>query len=265
MAEQDDPRSAYWNESYARYWKSRVEEAGEAGTSAVQSGDARTEGDWVYEKLLRDHPFVGRTVLDVGCGWGRLFPLYAAHGMTISGIDISSTMIAAAEKTYGGNKDVESLQVAVAEKLPFAAGSFDNVVCVAVFDATYQHQALAEFMRVLKPGGQLYLTGKNDAYLADDGLALDAEHGARSKGHPNSFTDLRLMLSQCAAGGSRVLAQYLFERRGDFADFRHHTDPERPFYEWLLVMEKGSDVPAFSPFSSDYSKTFKAVRGDGKD
>jgi SAM-dependent methyltransferase len=265
MAEEDDPRSAYWNESYARYWKSRVEEAGEAGVSAVQSGDARTEGNWVYKKLLQDHPFVGRTVLDVGCAWGRLFPLYAAHGMTISGIDISSAMIAEAEETYGDNEDVETLQVAVAEKLPFAAESFDNVVCVAVFDATHQHLALAEFLRVLKPGGRLYLTGKNDNYLAEDELALDAEHGARFKGHPNSFTDLGFMLSQCEAGGCSVLARYLFERRGDFADFRHHGNLEQPFYEWLLVIEKLGDVPALVPFSSDYSKTFKAVRRDGKD
>lgn len=259
MSSKEDPRSAYWNESYARYWKSRVAEAGAAGLSAVQQGDARTEGDWVYEKVLEAHPFTGNTVLDVGCAWGRLFPLYEAHGQRISGIDISPAMIDAAVEAYGEAENVDALEVAVAEELPFASTSFDNVVCVAVFDATFQHQALSEFLRVLKPGGRLYLTGKSDAYLPDDQLALDAERGARSKGHPNYFTDLSAMIAQCERAGSKVLARYFFERRGDFAEFKYHQDHQRPFYEWLLVLEKGGDAPVLNEFSSAYSKTFTSI------
>lgn len=259
MSSKEDPRSGYWNESYARYWKSRVAEAGGDGLSGVQQGDARTEGDWVYEKVLEKHPFVGSTVLDVGCAWGRLFPLYGAYGLRISAIDISSAMIDATVETYGRAENVDALQVAVAEQLPFPAASFDNVVCVAVFDATFQHQALSEFLRVLKPGGRLYLTGKSDSYLATDQLALDAERGARSKGHPNYFTDLTAMVARCEGCGSRILARYFFERRGDFAELKYHQDSRKPFYEWLLVLEKGEQAAVLEPFSSAYSKTFVSV------
>lgn len=256
MAKDEDSRSAYWNESYAKYWQSRVAEADASGMSEVQRGDARTEGDWVYEQVFAAHPFVASNVLDVGCAWGRLFPLYRANNLKISGIDISSAMISAAVQTYGDDKQVDALEVAVAEDLPFEAASFDNLVCVAVFDATYQHLALSEFFRVLKPGGRLYLTGKSDAYLAGDQLAIDAERGARSKAHPNYFTDLPAMLAQCKAAGVSVLGHYLFELRGDFSEMRYHQDLDLPFYEWFLVLQKGSSDVAFQDFSSAYSKTY---------
>jgi hypothetical protein len=40
----EDPRKLYWNESYYRYWKSRVDEAG-VGSSKVIEGDANTGDD----------------------------------------------------------------------------------------------------------------------------------------------------------------------------------------------------------------------------
>jgi len=254
----DDPRAAYWNETYRKYWQDRVAEAGEAAQSQVQKGDARTEGDWVYERVFSAHPFRPGRVLDVGCAWGRMFPIYRDHGLAVSGVDISQAMIEAAREAHAGAEGIEALEVATAETLPFEDAFFDNLVCVAVFDATYQHLALAEFLRVLRPGGRLYLTGKSDRYAADDDLALAAETGARSKGHPNHFTDVPAMRAALADLGCREVATYGFARRGDFAEFAHATTLGAPFYEWLLVIEapQTSGKPDFAPFASDHSRTF---------
>ncbi len=255
----DDPRAAYWNENYRKYWQERVAEADTGEQSQVQKGDAPTEGDWVYEKVFAKHPFKSGRLLDVGCAWGRMFPLYRHYGLRISGVDISEAMIEEAQSSHDKQEDIETLKVATAEALPFEDGYFDNLVCVAVFDATYQHLALAEFLRVLKPRGRLYLTGKNNLYAYDDELALAAEVGARSKGHPNYFTDLAAMRLALTKAGCRETATYGFARRGDFATFTHSTDLVAPFYEWFLVIE-APEKPCksdFPPFSSEFSQTYR--------
>jgi len=256
----DDPRATYWNESYKKYWQDRVCEADTKGTSAVQQGDAKTEGDWVYEKVFDAHPFQPGSVLDVGCAWGRMFPLYLERGLTASGIDISEAMVEAARKTWAGHERVDSLEIATAETLPYSERSFDNVVCVAVFDATFQQEALSSFLRVVKPGGHIYLTGKNSRYHPDDALAMAAEKGARTKGHPNYFTDFEGMLAAARFAGCAVLANYFFERRGDFAHFNAETAQPKAFYEWFIVLTApdptDARLPVFHPFAFDHSQTF---------
>lgn len=260
MTSLDDPRASYWNHSYRKYWQERVAESKTSGHSEVQKGDSRTEGDWVYERIFDAHPFKPGTILDVGCAWGRMFPIYHRYGLSISGVDISEAMIEAARTDYQDKPEIEKLEVAIAEQLPFANSSFDNIVCVAVFDATYQHKALAEFLRILKPGGRLYLTGKNDNYNIDDELALAAEKGARSKGHPNYFTDVKKMREAVNSLNYQEIAAYTFSYRGDFAEFKFSSRLEVPFYEWFWVIESPkSNIDfklKFDSFSSDYSKTF---------
>jgi ubiquinone/menaquinone biosynthesis C-methylase UbiE len=261
MSQLDDPRAAYWDRTYRKYWEERVAEAqAKEGASEVQKGDARTEGDWVYERVFNLHALKPGNVLDVGCAWGRMFPIYRERDLQVSGVDISESMIEAARANYDNVPGIEHLKVATAENLPFDDDSFDNLICVAVFDATYQHQALASFLRVLKPGGHLYLTGKSDRYAMDDELAFAAEKGARAKGHPNYFTDVPAMRAAMAAAGCRELGAYAFARRGDFAEFAHSTELEPPYYEWFLVIEapETSADFQFSEFSSEYSKTFNA-------
>lgn len=252
-----DPRKRYWDETYLAYWRARVEEAAEKGASGVVKGDAKTEDDDVIREVLRRTPPEPGTVLDVGCAWGRMFPLYHELGLVASGADISSAMIAAAKEEWAGKASVARLVESEAEQLPFATGEFDNVVCLATFDATYQHRALAELLRVLRPRGLLYLSGKNTRYAEDDDLALKAEIGARRKGHPNYFTDVAAMLAQAVDAGHKVERAYYFARRGDFAQFEFAaTAPER-FYEYLVVIRRGANPSAFQPFADKYSVTFR--------
>ena len=250
-------RRAYWNEEYTKYWKDRVKELDSASmTSRLVVGDAKTEGDEIYARVFGRHPFISGTVLEVGCAWGRWFGLYKENNLCVHGIDISPSMIADAKRQWGKDPMVKSIQESEAESLPFEDNSFDNTTCLAVFDATYQDKSLSEMLRVTKLGGRLYLTGKNDSYHGDDQLALDAEVGAREKGHPNFFTDVKGMTNQIIAKGHEIIASYFFPRRGDFATFTHLTDRPDRFYEFFLVVEKGSEECEFSQFSSAFSETF---------
>lgn len=261
MSEFVDPRASYWDSNYKEYWSKRVAESEKTGTSLVQEGDAKTEGDDVYLKIFDTHGFARNSILDVGCAWGRMFPIFLERGLKVSGIDIAQSMIDAASEQYADNQSVEDIRVATAENLPFKDKSFANVVCVAVFDATFQHQSLAEFLRVLELGGRLYLTGKSDAYFADDDLALAAESGARNKGHPNFFTDVTVLRNEMARQGVKELGSYFFPRRGDFAEFKFEKTQPENFYEWMFIFEKQKDATAefTAKISAKFSKTFLEV------
>ncbi|MCF8719389.1 class I SAM-dependent methyltransferase [Nitrospina gracilis] len=255
-------RKEYWNKNYLEYWKQRVEEAdADQAESRVVPKDPVTGSDKVIRDLLARHAFRPGNVLEVGCAWGRWFGFYREHGLEVHGVDISRAMIEAAQQDWQGKDGIGSIREAEAEALPFDDNSFDNVTCLAVFDATFQHRALAEMVRVAKPGALIVVTGKSDRYFEDDSAALDAEAGARRKQHPNFFTDVPAMLEQIAAQSHTLLSAYYFPRRGDFGQGRFATETEQPFYEYMLFLEKGGHRFAFTPFSSDHSRTFSTVRG----
>lgn len=251
-------RKEYWNRSYLEYWKQRVAESDpHGGESTVIAGDVKTEDDTVYEAVFAKYPLRKGKVLDVGCAWGRMFPFWKKFELCITGVDISGAMIEEARKNYGHDSAVECLLECEAEQLPFPDGAFDNVACLAVFDATYQHRALKEFLRVLHTAGLLYLTGKNDTYEKTDDKAIQAEEGARRKGHPNYFTETRHMLSFIKTQGHRLVASYFFPRRGDFGKRHFITTMPEEFYEYFVVIEKSGPVASFPPFSKSISRTFR--------
>jgi ubiquinone/menaquinone biosynthesis C-methylase UbiE len=253
----DDDRKRYWNGQYLEYWRSRVDEAG-VGKSKVISGDSNTEDDSVYERVFNKYGFNAGNLLDVGCAWGRMFPIYKRFGLKITGVDISKAMIDAAKENWHGEKLIHQLLESSAEALPFADRSFDNLACLAVLDATFQNQAIGEFLRVTKPGARIYFTGKNDHYYPSDLEAYNAEIGARRKCHPNFFTDTKLLIQLLKEQGHKVDQFYFFPRRGDFASFTHEEIPER-FYEYFLVITRGDSCSDLPVISDVYSKTFKEL------
>lgn len=143
--------------------------------------------------------------------------------------------------------------------IPWKDNMFDKAICYGVFDACDQEKTLAELMRVLKQGGQLYITGKNYNYCDDDNEAYVAEVNARKKGHPNSFTNLKEMISQLQNQGAIIRQKFLFERRGDAVNDRvADICLEDKFYEWQIIVEKAADnMFVFEKFSDLYSDTFR--------
>lgn len=100
-------------------------------------------------------------LLNIGCGHGPDF-LPFRDSFTLSGVDFSSEMIKMARRYSHKFEFQVDLQVADARHLPFADKSFDFVIAVA----TYHHlkgredqlTALLELKRVLKPGGEAFVT-----------------------------------------------------------------------------------------------------------
>jgi SAM-dependent methyltransferase len=97
----------------------------------------------------------GTRTLDVATGPGYAAAAAADLGASVVGIDVAAAMVVLARRRRAG---VDFFR-AEAEALPLADGSFDAVVGnLAVLHFGRPEQAVAEFVRVLRPGGRLALT-----------------------------------------------------------------------------------------------------------
>ncbi|MBR6884061.1 MAG: bifunctional demethylmenaquinone methyltransferase/2-methoxy-6-polyprenyl-1,4-benzoquinol methylase UbiE [Bacteroidales bacterium] len=118
------------------------------------------------DKLWRRHALkeivdgTPQRILDVACGTGDStisIARAAAEGTKVTGADISEGMMALvmekAEKAGVGDRI--DLQVADGEALPYEDGTFDRVTCAfGIRNFEHKERGLAEFRRVLRPGGK---------------------------------------------------------------------------------------------------------------
>jgi SAM-dependent methyltransferase len=123
--------------------------------------DAISRGiaDALEHAVLRLNPRRGERILDLATGTGWTSRLVTRRGATVIGADIATDLVEAARaKAKAENLGIE-YQVADAEKLPFADGSFDAVVSTfGVMFATRPEAAAREIARVCRPGGRIALT-----------------------------------------------------------------------------------------------------------
>jgi SAM-dependent methyltransferase len=97
----------------------------------------------------------GTRVLDVACGPGHIAAAAAAKGAKPVGLDAAEGMVAVARARYA---EIE-FQRGDAERLPFGDASFDAVVAGFVVNHLPRpERALAEFARVVRPGGRVAVT-----------------------------------------------------------------------------------------------------------
>src|SRR5436305_2281118 len=106
--------------------------------------DELDEEETLLAAVAEVHP---TRILDVGCGDGRIASLYAAPEVVC--VDSSPAAVDAAAA-----RGLET-ELADAQALPFPDGSFDAVTCNHLLYHVQDVDAvLAEFVRVLRPGGR---------------------------------------------------------------------------------------------------------------
>jgi len=119
--------------------------------------------DPVLARAILEHtqPQPGATVLDVACGTGLVSRHFQAAGALVTGLDITEAMYAQA-KPY-----LVDMIVASASEMPLADDTFDVAVCRQGTQFMDDAKAIAEMVRVVKPGGKIAIINLC-AYGEDD-------------------------------------------------------------------------------------------------
>jgi SAM-dependent methyltransferase len=144
----------------------------------------RTRPEWDKEivgALIEMLPEHGR-VLDVGCGYGRVTLPLARAGYAVHGLDLSPCMIEAAQATADAEGLIVGLTVASMTTLPYAADSFDAVICLwsafnELLEEAEQIRTIAEMWRVLNLGGFSIIEGRRYEEPSPVEIASGARRG----------------------------------------------------------------------------------------
>jgi ubiquinone/menaquinone biosynthesis C-methylase UbiE len=103
----------------------------------------------------------GSSVLDVGCGMGRLYGMLKDKSVDYLGVDVSEQQIIQAKKAHPDGAFAQGLLTA----LPCADSSQDVVFLIASLHHVLSDQdrvkAVDEIVRVLRPGGMAFVTVMN--------------------------------------------------------------------------------------------------------
>lgn len=146
-----------------------------------------------HERLYRDEleRFVDyvrerESVLDVGCGDGRVFETFVRKNVSYAGVDLSEEAIAKAKTRWA--KEIAEGRAAFEAgdllDLPVEDGRFDVAVAAGVLhhvpSEAYRRRAMAELARSVRPGGYVLIAVWNFWQLRHWGALIHQAFGRRN-------------------------------------------------------------------------------------
>jgi ubiquinone/menaquinone biosynthesis C-methylase UbiE len=212
-----------------------------------------------FEQCLAGHDLHGQNWLDAGCGSGTLARYLVEAGARVLGVDAAEEMIAMARELAGQNvanqdvanvanqdapnKDAPSPQlrfehVATIARLSLADQSLDGVLCSSVLEYVPDPDAcLAEFARVLRPGGLLVVSIANRNSLVRKAQIATHRLGHLLRQRWCAFLDHSR--NEYAAAGFRALLKEHGFATGKVIPFGS------PIPHWLQRREFGGSLVVF--------------------
>ena len=140
-----DYKTAFWND-LDRDYEHKIEHA-------------------LVHRLTREYSSKQGTLIDLGCGFGRLFDAYKDHATTFNLVDYSHDLLKEAKSTIKTSKPISFVQ-GNAYNLPFQFPAADTVVSIRTLHHFTDLPALfAEVHRVLKTNGVFIFEIPNKAHL----------------------------------------------------------------------------------------------------
>ncbi|MEP7375058.1 MAG: class I SAM-dependent methyltransferase [Chitinophagaceae bacterium] len=120
---------------------------------------------YLLDQIMKGRYWQTDKILDAGCGTGRNLHWFLKEGIEIYGIDQNAVAINELKIT-NPLLPAERFQSSPVQQIPFKNNFFDHIISSAVLHfaiSLSQFQAmLAEMVRVLKPGGSLFIRMTSD-------------------------------------------------------------------------------------------------------
>ena len=135
------------------------ERLGDRFAAALSDYDTQRRVEVLIDEFLTDDMLAGKSVLDVGCGLGFFSKRLVQRGADVTACDIGPTLV---EKTRARASCRGEVADALALSAHFGWEQFDGIVSSECIEHTPDpQQALAEMVRVVKPGGFIALSTPN--------------------------------------------------------------------------------------------------------
>lgn len=200
------------------------DEAVELYTERIQDPSLFPQERKVVERYFTDG---SASVLDVGCGVGRVASLLQSRGFDVTGIDVSEPLVEKARSLF---PDID-FRVGDVRDTSFESGSFDYAV-FSYYGLDYllpkaeRVAALRELYRVLKPGGILAFSSHNSWSTF---VPLSVGELRRSIGDVGDFY-------RKPRNHARLLSRYKFETvpLGEVEVYLSN-----PVHQWLQLRKSG--------------------------
>ena len=157
------PRAAYgavWDAVATTLSDAKFSVAGTTDPSALLESGRSTADDVARETGIQPTD----TVLEIGCGVGRVGASLATSCARWIGADVSGEMLRHARGALAGHANVSLVHLNGVDLAGVDDGSVDVAYCIGVFmhlDEWERYRYLAEAFRVLRPGGRVYVDNIN--------------------------------------------------------------------------------------------------------
>lgn len=168
MADSNESFEQQWRRRFERFAASREDDAGIAGWSAT--GLALRFN--FFRRRYRNSG-AGKRWLDAGCGAGTYSRFLAGQAQEVVGLDYAQRSLVKAKER---SPEVTRWLRGDVTALPLRSASFDGVISYGVMQALGSSgKAVEEMVRVLRPGGEIWIDALNSWSV------LHLLHAARAK------------------------------------------------------------------------------------
>jgi 2-polyprenyl-3-methyl-5-hydroxy-6-metoxy-1,4-benzoquinol methylase len=137
---------------------------------------------YLFDQLLKGRFDDSKTVLDVGCGFGRNLYYFLKNGYEVFGVDQNHEAIDEVKKLAQQISPAispDNFKVGLVEQMDFPSEAFDVVICSAVLHFAKDHQHFGDMLsscwRTLKHGG--YFFARLASTIGIEGLVIDRGNG----------------------------------------------------------------------------------------
>ncbi|MCB0531053.1 MAG: class I SAM-dependent methyltransferase [Lewinellaceae bacterium] len=125
---------------------------------------------YLLDQILKGRYSTSDRILDAGAGGGRNLHWFVQNGNPVYGVDQNAEAVALLKQHYPSVPKGHFLEAGL-ENLPFDPDFFDHIICCAVLhfanDPEHFNAMFAELIRVLKPGGTVFIRVATDVGVAE--------------------------------------------------------------------------------------------------